>query len=107
MEGRSCTIVLVGEKTAGRKWIDYEIKKSWELEKGLVGVCIHNLEDKDGKQSKKGKNPFDGFKVGDKKLASIVKLYDPPYKRSQNVYNYIKNNLSDWVEEAIKIRDNY
>ncbi|MFH1515274.1 MAG: TIR domain-containing protein, partial [bacterium] len=28
LSGRSCTVVLIGEKTAGRKWINYEIKKS-------------------------------------------------------------------------------
>ena len=28
MRGRSCSVVLVGEKTAGRKWINYEIIKS-------------------------------------------------------------------------------
>lgn len=107
LKGRSCTVVLVGEKTAGRKWIKYEIKESWNSGKGVVGICIHNLKNKDGEQSKKGKNPFDDFKVGDKPLSEIVKLYDPPYKRSENVYNYIKENISDWVEEAIEIRSNY
>ena len=29
LKGRSCTIVLIGEKTAGRKWIKYEIRESW------------------------------------------------------------------------------
>lgn len=27
MSGKSCVIVLVGENTANRKWINYEIKK--------------------------------------------------------------------------------
>src|SRR6266496_975887 len=27
--GKSCTIVLVGGETANRKWINYEIVKSW------------------------------------------------------------------------------
>ena len=29
MRGRSCTVVLVGSNTAGRKWINHEIIKSW------------------------------------------------------------------------------
>jgi hypothetical protein len=29
LDGKSCTIVLIGANTAGRKWIGYEIKKSW------------------------------------------------------------------------------
>jgi len=105
--GKSCTIVLIGAGTYGRKWIKYEIQKSWNDAKGLVGVYIHNLKDKDGEQSEKGRNPFVDFTVeGDgRKLSSIVKAYDPPYSDSKNVYNYVLDNLEDWVEEAIKIRD--
>lgn len=44
---RSCLVVLVGEKTSGRKWINYEIQKEYELKKGIVGIYIHDLKDKD------------------------------------------------------------
>lgn len=109
LEGRSCTIVLIGAKTVDRKYINYEIVKSWNFGKGVLGIYIHNLKDKDGKQSSKGSNPFFGFIVGKdkKRLSSIVKAYDPPYSISTNVYNHIKKNLSSWVEEAITIRDNF
>lgn len=107
MHYRSTTIVLVGAETAGRKWIEYEIKKSWEQKMGLVGICIHRLKDSNSNQSSQGKNPFDGFKVGETPLNQIVKLYNPPYSDSKDVYNYISNNISDWVEEAIKIRNQY
>ena len=30
IEGRSCTIVLVGRETAGRRWIKYEIREILE-----------------------------------------------------------------------------
>ena len=43
MAKRSCVVVLIGEKTAERKWINYEIKKAIELNKGIVGIYIHNL----------------------------------------------------------------
>jgi hypothetical protein len=36
-----------------------------------------------------------------------VKAYNPPYTISTNVYNYIKENIEDWIEEAIDIRENY
>ncbi|APC07750.1 TIR domain-containing protein [Neomoorella thermoacetica] len=109
LKGRSCTIVLIGANTAGRKWINYEIEKSWNDGKGVLGIYIHNLKDKNGKQSTKGRNPFDYFviKKDGKKLSSIVKAYDPPYSTSTYVYNYIKENLKKWVEEAISIRKNY
>ena len=109
LKGRSCTIVLIGANTAGRKWINYEIEKSWNEGKGLLGIHIHNLRDRDGFQSTKGKNPFDGFTLGNsqRKLSSIVPVYDPPYSDSKRVYNYIATHLAAWVEEAISIRKNY
>jgi hypothetical protein len=107
MDGKSCAIVLIGEKTAGRKWIKYEIKKAWGDKKGLLGIFIHNLEDSDGNQSFQGRNPFEDFTVEEEELSKIVKAHNPPYSRSTSVYNYIKENLEDWVEEAIEIRENY
>ena len=106
MRGKSVVIVLIGTNTAERKWVLYEIQRGWELGKGILGIYIHRLKDKNGYQSTKGANPFERFKLGNKKLSEIVKAYDPPYYESKDVYNYIKNNLADWVEEAIRIREN-
>ena len=105
MHGKSCAIVLIGTNTAGRKWIKYEIEKAWKDGKGLLGVYIHNLKDRNGDQSTKGANPFYSIIVNGKRLSSIVKVYDPPYKRSTYVYAYIAVNVADWVEEAIKMRN--
>lgn len=105
LSGKSCCVVLIGSTTAGRKWIKYEIKKSWDDGKGVVGVYIHNLKDQDGNQSSKGRNPFDDFTVDGKRLSSIVKASDPPYSTSTLVYDHIKDNLAKWVEEAISIRN--
>jgi hypothetical protein len=107
LKGRSCTVVLIGAKTSTRKWVKHEIKETWSEGKGLVGIYVHNLKDSDGLKSSKGDNPFDLFTVGGKKLSSIVKAYDPPYTKSTNVYDYISKNISDWIEEAITIRNNY
>ena len=107
LHGRSCTVVLVGEKTASRKWIKYEIEESWNAGKGVVGVYIYNLKDSDENQSQKGRNPFDDITIEGKKLSTVVKLYDPPYKSSSKAYDYIKENIADWVEKAIQIRNNY
>lgn len=105
--GRTCTIVLIGSDTAKRKWIDYEIKKSWDDKKGVLGINVHNLKNSEGKQASKGANPFAHFTIGtDKKaLSSVVKTYDPPFTDSKQVYDHISKNLSDWIEEAIKIRN--
>jgi MTH538 TIR-like domain (DUF1863) len=107
MSGKSCAVVLIGTNTAGRKWINHEIVKAWNDKKGVCGVYIHNLKDSDKNQSTKGSNPFDWITFGtDKaKLSTVVKTYNPPGTNSTDVYAYIKNNLSDWVEAAITIRD--
>jgi len=101
MKGKSCIVVLIGANTAGRKWIKHEIKKAWNDGKGVLGIYIHNLKDEKGNRSSKGRNPFG------EKLSKIVKAYDPPYSRSKYVYDHIRKNLIDWVEEAIEIRNKF
>lgn len=106
LSGRTCAIVLIGENTAGRRWIDYEIAKAWNDKKGVLGIYIHNLKDSNGEKSNKGKNPFDNhtFTGSETKLSAVVKTYDPPHTDSSDVYNYIKKNLESWVEAAVKQR---
>jgi hypothetical protein len=109
LAGKSCTVVLVGENTYQRKWVLYEISKSWNDGKGVLGIRTHGLKNKDGNQGVSGGNPFSSitFNGNGKNLSSVVKLYDPPFTTSANVYNHIKENLSDWVEKAVEIRDSY
>ena len=107
MKGRSCTVVLVGSNTAGRKWIHHEITKSWNDRMGVVGIHIHGLKNSEKKVSGKGKNPFasiDHVKTG-KGLDSIVKCYDPAGSTSQERYQWIEQHLAYAVEEAINIRN--
>ncbi len=106
MRYRSCTVVLIGTNTAGRKWIEYEIKKSWENKMGVVGICIHRLKDSNQQQSNKGPNPF-GLTVNGFYLSNAIKTYDPPYSDSKDVYNQIASNIASWVEEAVNIRKKY
>lgn len=105
--GKSCAIVLIGANTAGRKWINHEIIKAWNGNKGVLGVYIHGLKDLDGKQSVQGANPFASITFGNTTLATVVKAYNPPYTDSKQVYSYISQNLADWFEEAITIRGKY
>lgn len=109
IHGKSCGIVLIGSATAGRKWIDYEIKKCWDEGKGLLGIYIHNLKDSSGNQSSKGANPFATFtlKNGTVPLTSVVTAYDPPYTDSKQAYSYISTNLESWIDAAVTARANY
>ena len=54
MKGKECLVVLAGEKTAGRRWVNYEIEKAWKDGLGVLAIHINNLKDFDGNQSKKG-----------------------------------------------------
>lgn len=103
MKKRSCLVVLVGATTSGRKWINYEIKKAYELKKGIVGIHIHGLKDSVGNQTSKGSDPFYQFYIGDesKRLSNYVTCFDSSYKSSTYVYNDIKENIDQLIEDAI------
>ena len=106
MHGRSCTVVLVGSNTAGRKWINHEIIESWNNGMGVVGIRIHGLKNLDGKVATKGSNPFANIthRASGKKLSSVVNCYNPAGSTSQERYAWIAENLEAAVEEAIQIR---
>ena len=98
-----CVIVLIGSETANRPWVIHEIKRAWELDKGLFGVHIHNLKDaRTGQKSRMGENPFDKLTFNNgEKLSTKVKRYD---LNSNDAYNDLRNNLQQMVEIAIKER---
>jgi hypothetical protein len=106
MKDRSCTVVLVGTETANRKWINYEINKSWNDGMGVVGIRIHGLENSQGETSTMGSNPFDfiTYDNSQQKLSSIVKCYTPAGSTSKERYRWIENHLANVIEEAIMIR---
>ena len=108
MKYRSCTVVLVGSDTANRKWINYEIVKSWNDGMGVVAIHIHGLENSDGNTSSKGENPFTFISCGNprKKLSSMVQCYNPTGRNSRERYAWISKHLANAVEEAIEIRRN-
>ena len=104
MKGKDCLVVLVGNQTSGRPWVKYEVKRACENGIGVLGVYIHHLKDKDGKQAAKGASPFEGVTVSGKAISSYAKMYDPPYSDSKAAYEYIGTKLASWVESAIELR---
>ena len=109
MNRRTCTVVLVGVNTANRKWINYEIMKSWNDGMGIVGIRIHGLKDVKGFTSARGNNPFDYIDIphgnSRKVLSSVAKCYNPAGRTSKERYAWITRHLADVVEEAIEIRN--
>lgn len=83
LEGTSVTVVLIGAETSRRRWVKYEIAKSVELGKGLLGVHISGIKNKDGETDSLGANPLpNGY---------------PVYKWN---HNNGAENLGKWVEAA-------
>ena len=106
---RSCLVVLIGTTTSGRKWTNYEIQKAYELGKGIVGIYIHGLKDCDGSQTTKGSNPFYQFYIGEenKRLSNYVTCFDSSCKSSTYVYDDIKENIEQLIEDAIEAAGTY
>lgn len=109
MAKRSCLVVLIGATTSGRKWINYEIEKAYELNKGIVGIYIHGLKDKNENQTTKGSNPFYNILIGKNKerLSKYVECYESPHLTSTYVYDDIKNNIEQLIEDAISNAGKY
>jgi hypothetical protein len=99
---KRCVIVLVGEETSERPWVQYEIEKAWTGGKGIVGIYIHNLRCPRTGLGVKGKNPFDVFTLTNgQKLSSVVTCFNPsPY----NAYTDIAANMTRLVNVAIQQR---
>jgi hypothetical protein len=99
LNGTSVTVVLIGTDTAGKKWINYEIKSSHQKGNGMLGIYIHTIKDRNGNTSTKGRNPFDDWYItqNGKKVyfSSLYKTYD---WKSDNGYN----NIGAWIESAAK-----
>lgn len=76
-----------------------------------------------GQQCTKGNNPLNNFCIdktfnyiarhvypadnNEINLSKVCKAYDTPYSTSEYVYDHIKNNIEEWIEEAVKIRNSY
>lgn len=50
--------MLAGSATANRKWINHEIGKARDEDKGVAVIYIHGLKNLDEKTSTKGTNPL-------------------------------------------------
>lgn len=100
MAYKRAVVVLIGQETASRPWVIYEIEKAWASKKPLVGVHIHGLSSM-GLSDLKGANPFDA-------VADItgVPVFDPTVRDylgridTKATYAHLAANLSSWVDQA-------
>lgn len=59
LKNTAVTVVLVGTETALRRWVRYEIFRSFMRGNGLLAIRIHSIAGFDKMPSSKGPNPFD------------------------------------------------
>lgn len=131
LKGTSVTAVLIGAETYRRRWVRYEIIKSFDKGNGLLGIYIHKIKDKDEKTDFKGENPFEyvGVYIGRDGKAEYcelrngewVRFEDYPgcsgnfdrkywtgkvYTFSHKTYDWVDddgyNNIGKWIEESAK-----
>jgi hypothetical protein len=95
--GVSVTVVLIGSETAERKYVQYEIKRSYEEGKGLLGVYIHRMKNQAGYATTKGNNPLDLFYVSE----GEGELF---FSQMYSTFDWVADdgyaNLADWIEQA-------
>lgn len=75
----SVTTVLIGENTANRRWINYEIIKSFEKGNGILAIHINRIKSRLGYICARGQNPLDrlAFEVSENgKKINFYELYD-------------------------------
>jgi hypothetical protein len=102
MKNKSCLIVLIGTDTHKRPWVKYEIKKAWKDGKGILGIHINNLKCPNSGTCVQGKNPFDSIEFTSNGKKIVPAVYVP---KASGAYTDISENLSDWVDKAIKQRN--
>ena len=95
----SVAVVLIGQETSTRKYVQYEVKQSHIRGNGLLGIYIHGIKDRNGYTDNQGKNPFDNFYI-EKEWSKIYlsELYPTYNWKWDDGYN----NIGKWVEIAAR-----
>lgn len=88
LNNTSVTVVLIGAQTYQRKYVRYELERSYGKNNGLLGVYIGGLRDRDRNLGTNGPNPFDHVS-----LPTKYPTYDWVADRGYE-------NFSSWVEQA-------
>jgi len=76
IEGTSSTCVLIGTSTYLRRWVRYEIMRSFKKGNSICGVHINSIRGRDEKTKVLGQNPFDYLGVYFSDSGLTVTLYE-------------------------------
>lgn len=110
MKYKQAVIVLIGNETASRKFVRYEISRAWSIKKPLLGIRIHGLKDSQQRTDQPGANPFASFSFSDstRTYADYVPVYDPSNytgkyaPTSSDIYAAIRTNIATWATSGYK-----
>lgn len=58
LDGTSVTCVLIGSETYGRRWVRYEVMKSFRKGNALLSVHINSIKGRDQRTKPSGPNPL-------------------------------------------------
>ncbi len=109
LDGTGVTVVLIGSRTADRKYVNYEIEESHRRGNGLLGIRIHKLKNKDGETAQRGRNPFTNISATVEE-SDFLGLWTNKVRKSLSqiypVYDWIEHdgyrNIGTWIEEAAR-----
>jgi len=131
LKGTSVTAVLIGAETYKRRWVRYEIIKSFDKDNGLLGIYIHKIKDQYEETDSKGENPLEyvGVYIDENGKAEYrelkndkwVRFKDYPdcslnfdskywtgevYTFKSEPYDWVNddgyNNIGKWIDQAAK-----
>lgn len=91
----SVTAVLIGNETASRPWVQYEISESINRGNGLLGIWLNGIKDQNQILDPPGQNPFDLLHYNGRPLSKFYRTYS--WTRD-NGYG----NIGNWIEKAAK-----
>lgn len=104
MKGTSVTVVLIGSETSQRKYVLYELQRSYEKGKGILGIFIHNMKNQYGYTDHKGQNPLDILPIicngRNVPLSHLHNEYDFVYKTYDWILDNGYYNIGKWIEDA-------
>lgn len=108
LNGTGVTVILIGQETASRPFVKYEVEESFRRKNGLLGIHIHGIKSSDKKTSRKGRNPLDDFfaMVEHSFLGifghKIEKRYSEIFQTFDWVQDDGRRNMAGWIEEAAR-----
>lgn len=84
LSGTTVTAVLIGGRTARRRYVSYEIEQSRKQGNALVGIRIHKLANQDGRSDEPGEIP-----------EALTRLRAP-------IYDWDRDEFGTWVQKAYR-----